>query len=171
MSEELPPQAARWEPLLPWQQATAATLLANRERWPHAFLLAGRRGVGKRILALHFARALLCERPRPGGDACGACPSCGYVVAGAHPDLRLLEPLEFDDEGRAVAVDAVTVDRIRDLIAFAQLTAHRQGPKVALICPAEAMNAQATNALLKTLEEPPAKMYLMLVSHQPARLP
>ena len=70
-----------------------------------------------------------------------------------------------------MAVDAVTVDRIRDLIAFAQLTAHRQGPKVALICPAEAMNAQATNALLKTLEEPPAKMYLMLVSHQPARLP
>ena len=171
MSEELPPQAAGWEPLLPWQQATAATLLADRERWPHALLLAGRSGVGKRVLALNFARALLCERPQSDGGACGACPSCAYVVAGAHPDLRLLERLEFDDEDRAVAVDAITVDRIRDLIAFAQLTSHRQGPKLALVCPAEAMNAQAANALLKTLEEPPANMYLILVSHQPGRVP
>src|SRR5437867_7246814 len=111
MSEELPPQAAGWEPLLPWQQATAATLLADRERWPHALLLAGRSGVGKRVLALNFARALLCERPQSDGGACGACPSCAYVVAGAHPDLRVLGGLVLGVRDAAAAGDDVTVRR------------------------------------------------------------
>ena len=91
--------------------------------------------------------------------------------AGAHPDLRLIEPLERDEEGNVTPVDAITVDRIRELIEFTQLSTHRQRAKVAVIAPAEAMNAAAANALLKTLEEPPPDTYLMLVSHQPGRLP
>ncbi|MGH8714728.1 MAG: DNA polymerase III subunit delta', partial [Casimicrobiaceae bacterium] len=139
--------------------------------WPHALLITGRRGLGKRALALHFARALLCEAPLPGGEACGGCAACRYVAAGAHPDLRLIEPILVDEEGNATPVDAITVDRIRELTAFTQLSTHRHRAKVAVIVPAEAMNAPAANALLKTLEEPPADTYLMLVSHQPARLP
>ncbi|HTS22387.1 MAG TPA: DNA polymerase III subunit delta' [Casimicrobiaceae bacterium] len=159
-----------WQPLLPWQEAAAKEALAARERWPHALLIAGRRGIGKRRLALYFAQSLLCEAPRGDRTACGRCPSCAYVAAGAHPDLRLIEPVERDEEGNAKPVDAILVDRIRELIDFAQLTTHRQRAKVALIAPAEAMNAAAANALLKTLEEPPPSTYLLLVSDQPGRL-
>jgi DNA polymerase-3 subunit delta' len=169
VSESTPPSAAA-QALLPWHRDLATTMLQQRPRWPQALLIAGRRGLGKRALALHFARALLCEAPRPDGDACGVCPSCLYVAVGAHPDLRLIEPVLFDDEGNVTVVDAITVDRIRELTAFTQLSTHRHRAKVAVIAPAEAMNAAAANALLKTLEEPPADTYLMLVSHQSARL-
>ena len=134
-------------------------------------LISGRRGLGKRLLALHFARALLCEAPLESGEACGVCPSCGYVGQGTHPDLQLIEPVTYDDEGNPTPVDTINVERVRELIEFTQLSPHRQRAKVGLIAPAEAMNAAAANALLKTLEEPPAGTFLLLVSHQPARLP
>ena len=162
---------AAWQPLPPWHEAIAASALGSRQRWPHALLITGRRGLGKRLLALHFARSLLCENPRDSGEACGACPSCGYVGQGTHPDLQLIEPVTYDDEGNATAVDTIGVERVRELIAFSQLSPHRQRAKVGLIAPAEAMNAAAANALLKTLEEPPPGTFLLLVSHQPARLP
>ena len=164
-------QTTARQPLLPWQSAAAAGALSARARWPHALLITGRRGIGKRSLARHFAQALLCEEPRADGGPCGHCASCGYVVAGAHPDLRLIEPIERDDEGNAKPVDAILVERVRELIEFAQLTTHRQRAKVALIAPAEAMNTAAANALLKTLEEPPPATYLLLVSDQWGRLP
>jgi DNA polymerase-3 subunit delta' len=167
---ELPSQSATWQPLPPWHQAIAVSALDHRQRWPHALLISGRRGLGKRLLALHFARALLCEAPLDSGEACGACLSCGYVGQGTHPDLQILEPVTYDDEGNPTPVDAINVERVRELIAFSQLSPHRQRAKVGLIVPAEAMNAAAANALLKTLEEPPAGTFLLLVSHQPARL-
>src|SRR5207237_1129040 len=93
-----------------------------------------------------------------------------YVAHGAHPDLRLIEPYTFDEDGNATRVDTIAVDRIRELIDFTHLSTHRGRAKVAIIVPAEAMNPPAANALLKTLEEPPAQTYLLLVSHQPERL-
>ena len=170
MSESRANDPRSGEPLLPWQEAVAREALAQRSRWPHALLITGRRGIGKRALALHFAQALLCEEPGAGAP-CGHCPSCGYVAAGAHPDLRRIEPIERDEEGNVKPIDAILVDRIREMIEFAQLTAHRQRAKVAVIAPAEAMNAAAANALLKTLEEPPPATYLLLVSDQSGRLP
>jgi DNA polymerase III subunit delta' len=146
-------------------------MVAERERWPHALLLAGPRGIGKRLLALHLAQALLCESPQPSGKACGSCVGCNLVMRGTHPDLRLIEPVTYDDEGNATSVDAITVEPIRDLIDFALLSSHRGRAKVAVIAPAEALNGAAANALLKTLEEPPPGTYLLLVTNQPGRLP
>jgi len=157
--------------LFPWQREAAAAALAARARWPHALLIEGRRGIGKRALALHFAQALLCEAPAANGAPCGRCASCGYVQAGSHPDLRLIEPIERDEEGNAKPLDEIVVEPIRELIELTQLSTHRQRAKVAVIVPAELMNAAAANALLKTLEEPPAGTFLILVSHQPGRLP
>ncbi|HXM31981.1 MAG TPA: DNA polymerase III subunit delta', partial [Xanthobacteraceae bacterium] len=168
---ELASHTATWQPLPSWQTAIASSALAHRQRWPHALLITGRRGLGKRLLALHFARALLCEAPQESGEACGVCPSCGYVAQGTHPDLQLIEPVTYDEEGNRTPTDAINVERVRELIEFSQLSPHRQRAKVGLIAPAEAMNAAAANALLKTLEEPPAGTFLLLVSHQPARLP
>ena len=156
--------------LPPWLDANAHDALSRRSRWPHALLLSGPAGTGKRLLAWHLARALVCEAPRENGAACTQCASCRYAAAGQHPDLKVIEPVEIDDEGNATPTDAIKVDSIRALTAWAQVTSHRGGAKVALIMPAERMNASAANALLKTLEEPPAGTYMILASHQPARL-
>ncbi|MEJ7667253.1 MAG: DNA polymerase III subunit delta' [Casimicrobiaceae bacterium] len=156
--------------LLPWQVEPARVALAARATWPHAMLLDGPQGIGKRTLALYFARALLCEAPRAGA-ACGQCPSCHYISAGAHPDLRMVEPIEIDEEGVAKRLDEIAVKAIRALIEWTQITSHRGMAKVAVIVPAEAMNPAAANALLKTLEEPPAATYLLLVAHQAGRIP
>jgi DNA polymerase III subunit delta' len=161
-----------WLSLLPWQANAARTALSRRDTWPHALLIFGPRGIGKHALALNFAQALLCESPRTDGLACGNCAGCRYAMAGQHPDLMRIERLMVDAEtGSLVAVESIGVERVRALTEFVQLTSHRQRAKVAVIAPAERMNAAAANALLKTLEEPPAGTYLVLVSDQPGRMP
>jgi len=164
-------QVSPWPPLLPWQTGAAREALAARATWPHALLLDGPRGIGKRTLALNLARALLCETPEVDGTACGVCASCHYVAAGQHPDLQMIEPFVLDDDGEVKVQDPIPVDRIRTLLEWVQLTSHRGCAKVAVIVPAESMNLAAANALLKTLEEPPPSTYLMLVTHQPGRVP
>jgi DNA polymerase-3 subunit delta' len=82
----------------------------------------------------------------------------------------VIEPVERDEEGNEDVLDAILVERIRELIDFTQLSTHRQRAKVAVIAPA-LMNAAAASAVLKTLEEPPPATYLILVSHQVGRLP
>jgi DNA polymerase-3 subunit delta' len=92
-------------------------------------------------------------------------------MAGQHPDLMRLELAQIDDEtGELEAVDTIAIDRVRALIDFVQLTSHRQRAKVAVIAPAERMNAAAANALLKTLEEPPPATLIVLVSDRPAQV-
>jgi DNA polymerase III subunit delta' len=156
---------------LPWLAPIAARALADRDRWPHALLIAGTEGIGKRALAAHFAQSLLCETGPPDGQACGTCAGCRYVEAGQHPDLMVVEPVEFDEEGNATPTDVIKIEAVRRLTDWSQVTSHRGRAKVALIAPAEAMHYSAANALLKTLEEPPAGTFLMLVSHRPGRLP
>ena len=174
MTSDPAPEAARlpWSPLLPWQVDAARSTLGQRASFPHALLIHGPRGIGKHALALNFAQALLCETPRADGLACGACAGCRYAVAGQHPDLMRLELLVIDPEEDTLEVtEIISIDRVRALTEFVQLTSHRQRAKVAVIAPAERMNAAAANALLKTLEEPPPGTYLILVSDQPQRMP
>lgn len=138
-----------------WQALTART------RQPHAFLFAGAAGVGKRLFAEAFADWLLCQQPE-GGVVCGQCRSCQLRLAGTHPDRLLVEP---EEEGKAIRIDA-----IRQLADFMGQTAQQGGRKVVILHPAEAMNLNAANALLKSLEEPTAETYLLLVTDQPSRL-
>lgn len=164
--------ALPWSTLLPWQAGPLRAIMQRRAGLPHALLIHGRAGIGKHVLALHIAQALLCESPAKDGLACGTCPSCRYAEAGQHPDLMRLERIQLDEEtGEPVLVDTIAIDRVRALIDFVQLTSHRQRAKVAIIAPAERMNLPAANALLKTLEEPPPGTYLLLVSAQVGRLP
>lgn len=162
----------------PWNQVRFVQLMADRERMPHALLLHGPAGVGKLDMALEMAKGLLCEAPVE-GRACGACDACNWFEQGNHPDFRRLEPQEneaaSDDEEKAAKPAKrggrlITVESVREVTDFLCLTAHRGGWRVALIQPAELMNTAAASALLKTLEEPPPGVVLILVSHQIGRL-
>jgi len=157
----------------PWNLARFRQLTADREHMPHALLLHGPVGVGKRDLAIGLAQWVLCETPSENG-ACGTCDACNWFVQGNHPDFRQVEPQEeeIDDSGKVTkkAGKQITVESIRGITDFLGLSAHRGGWRAAVIHPAEYMNVAAANALLKTLEEPPPRVLLILVSHQPGRL-
>ena len=86
---------------LPWHSAQFETVLARRERLPHAMLIRGPQGIGKLSFAMALAQALLCEGPVRKGKGCGACPACAWVDQRRHPDLRLLEPEEPEPAGHA----------------------------------------------------------------------
>ncbi|MET0379749.1 MAG: DNA polymerase III subunit delta', partial [Spongiibacteraceae bacterium] len=148
---------------LPWQAELWARLQRQREagQLPHALLLAGPSGVGKRRFAAALSAALLCQSPER-GIACGRCRTCGLMTAGTHPDWTWLTP---EEKGKAIKIDWV-----RELVLSMAQTAQQGGLKLAVLEPAEAMNRNAANALLKTLEEPSGATVLMLISDSPARL-
>jgi len=155
--------AATMQRPCPWHRETLATLVeqAAGNRLPHALLLSGAAGIGKLRLARALAEALLCQQPKA-GQACGQCHACHLSAAGSHPDYQQLRPEE--------AGKAIKIDQVRDLVQFASRTPQYDGYRVALIAPAHAMNRNAQNALLKTLEEPGERTLLLLLSDQPARL-
>jgi len=158
--------------IYPWLYSTWSQLWERRRSLPHALLLTGRQGIGKQDLAIAFARSLLCRAPEPDGRACERCEACHWFARDAHPDFRLITP-ESDEPGEERAARAsrvVRIDQIRALQEWLAVGAHQSGWRVGVLAPAEAMNANAANALLKTLEEPPPLNLLILVSHQPSRL-
>jgi len=134
----------------------------------HALLFASPRGYGKRALADAFAAALLCQQRNADGSACGKCRSCLLVAAGSHPDLARVT-FEIRDDGRPRT--ELTVDQLRALGARLSLSSQFGGWQIALIDPADAMNPNAANALLKTLEEPSSNTVIALIADDPSRLP
>ncbi|MGE5160282.1 MAG: DNA polymerase III subunit delta' [Betaproteobacteria bacterium] len=172
---------------LPWQSGLWDQLAGWRARLPHAVLLHGGRGIGKRHIAQAFAQLLLCESPRD-TQACGTCASCQLVAADNHPDLRWLMPAadlpaRADDAGEEEGSEVVDtpaaggkpkkapsreilIDQVRRIGDFLGVSSHRGGRRVVLLAPAEALNGPAANALLKMLEEPPAGAVFLAVSDQ-----
>jgi DNA polymerase-3 subunit delta' len=148
-----------------WLEATWQQLAHARAqgRLPHALLIAGPEGSGKHLLARRLSAALLCESPDPRTGACGRCAACAWLRAGTHPDLAVLEP---EEPGKAIKID-----QVRALAVELGMTSHAGRYKVAVIAPADAMNVNAANSLLKTLEEPTANTLLILVTASPGRLP
>ncbi len=169
-TQEVPAVAiASGDPVPPWC-VPAWSVLAGRAAngtLPHALLLCGPSGLGKRALAEAFVRARLCESPRD-GRACGDCRACKLLAAGTHPD-RVSITLEPNPR-TGVMRKEIVVDQIRDLSARLAMASQLRGWQVAMIDPAEAMNTAAQNALLKTLEEPTDASLIVLVSDHPWRL-
>lgn len=157
------------DPLPAWCRAQWNVLAARAANGtlPHALLLCGPAGLGKRALTEAFVRARLCESPRD-GNACGTCKTCKLLAAGTHPD-RVLVTLEPNPK-TGVMRKEIVVDQIRDLSSRLAMASQLGGWQIAVIDPADAMNAPAQNALLKTLEEPSASSLIVLVADQPWRL-
>ncbi|MFZ1908861.1 MAG: DNA polymerase III subunit delta' [Burkholderiales bacterium] len=165
-----------------WNNDLWTELAGTVKRLPHALLIHGPDGIGKRALAEHFAQFLLCEGP-PSERPCGRCVACRWFIAGNHPDVRWLEPeaiakptaIEGEEADRAGGRTAkpsleIKVEQVRALADFLNIGSHRGRRRIALVHPAEAMNLHAANSLLKSLEEPPSDAVFVLVSHRPARL-
>ena len=143
----------------PWLSELEATLAAavDRGRFPHAMLIHGAQGSGRRHLVTSLAARLL--HLTGAGDPAAATE--GDLLR--HPDFLGVNP-EPDKQ-------SISVDQIRELIEFLQLTSHQRGAKLVLLYPADAMTLNAANGLLKTLEEPPAGSIIFLVAEVLSRLP
>jgi len=131
----------------------------------HSFLFAGPSGIGKATVAHRYAQALLCTNPQNAGPSqlgCQQCAACHKVELRCHADLQWVEK----EEGKT----RISVDQIRELTRFLSLTPMESNWKVAIVDDAAQMNAAAANALLKTLEEPPANSVVILVTCRPGVL-
>jgi DNA polymerase-3 subunit delta' len=136
---------------------------------PHAVLITGQPGMGKLALAVQLAGLLLCEQRGSSHTPCGGCDGCRMFAASAHPDYVLVTQEIDENTGKQAA--SIKVDQIRAMAEKLTLSSHFTGHKVVLLTPAEAMNINAANSLLKTLEEPTDNTVLILVCASPARLP
>ena len=147
---------------LPWLEPLQARLRAAKadKRLPHAMVLQGTAGIGGDWLAQWLARLVLCDE---NNAPCGHCQNCTRLQRGQHPDCMTISPSEESKE--------IRIDQIRELIEDLSLTSHGSGAKIAIITPADRLNRNAANALLKTLEEPAANTLIILVAAQPGRLP
>jgi DNA polymerase III subunit delta' len=180
--------------IYPWQTDDWERLQQLRSHWPHALLLHGQAGIGKLHFAQHLARGLLCEAPKPNGEPCGTCLACNWFAQGNHPDYRIVVPEALaaevgpagaedgdkatekgdkgDDDGKKSRAPSkeIRIEQVRALLDFAGVGSHRGGMRVVVLYPTEALNVAAANALLKTLEEPPAGLVFLLVSARIDRL-
>lgn len=149
--------------IFPWQSEQWKQLARSRQenRLPHALLFTGIAGTGKAKFAYHFSRLLLCQRNSEETNC--DCHNCRLIAGRAHPNVLWIEPEK--------AGQAIKVDQIREVSDFINHSSFHDGYRLVVVNPANAMNASAANALLKTLEEPSSGAIMVLVSDQHARLP
>ncbi|MFQ6017054.1 MAG: DNA polymerase III subunit delta' [Kiloniellaceae bacterium] len=173
--------APRANPELSGHAAAERVLLGSLRsgRLPHAWLIAGPRGIGKATLAYRFARFVLCRGGAgQGRGSPGAAPASLYldpenetfrrVASGGHMDLVTLQPGTDPETGRQRK--EIRVGEARAAGAFLHMTSAEGGWRVVIADPVDALNQSAANALLKVLEEPPADALVLLVSHAPGGL-
>jgi len=177
--------------IYPWQLDVWRQLQQLRPAMPHAILLHGPAGIGKSVFAECFAQSLLCENRQPDGNPCGQCASCGWFAQYSHMDYRRVRPEAMDrkeaeedagseaDEGSAESQGGksskepskeIRISQIRALTGFVNVSTHRNGLRVIVLYPAEMLNAESSNSLLKMLEEPPPGTVFLLVTSNPDSL-
>ncbi|MGH2535968.1 MAG: ATP-binding protein, partial [Candidatus Promineifilaceae bacterium] len=149
-----------WQQLIGHQWAAEEFSAAIRAgRLGHAYLLSGPAQIGKTTLARLIAQAINCENEGPARRPCGACRACRLIATDRHPDVRLVAPA-VGGRGRL----ELKIETIRELQSALSLTAAEARHKVAILRQFDAANPAAANAFLKTLEEPPPAVVLLLTA-------
>jgi len=133
-----------------------------RNRLRHAYLFTGSQGVGRRTLALRLSQAVNCLQPPEPGELCGACRACTLIGRMQHPDLAVVQA--------AQSGGTLKVDQIRELQSSLSLAPYEAQYRVALLLRFEEAHISAQNAFLKTLEEPPPRVILLVTAESPERL-
>ena len=144
-------------------QEKAITILRHalrNDRLAHAYLFIGPEGVGKRLTALTLFKAMNCQSPPEPGDCCEKCPSCVKVNSSNHADFIVVEP-----EG-----ETIKIDQIRAMQKRLHFRPMEGGRRACILDSADCLNDAASNALLKTLEEPPQETHLFLITSRPHKL-
>jgi DNA polymerase-3 subunit delta' len=136
------------------RQLTTLRQALEQDRLHHAYVFLGPEGMGKKTVAISMAKAVHCQEMRR--DFCGHCASCVTIENHNHPDVRLVGPLSGKKD--------ISIEQVRALEKELNYRAFSSRKKIAVIDPASLMNFSAQNALLKTLEEPPAGSVLILIS-------
>ena len=162
--DTIEPEALSWQ--IPLVERLVA--LKRQQRLPHALMIELETQVDSRSFGWYLVTALLCEDQQT-SKPCLKCPACQLMQANNYPDFTFTT-LEENDKTHKLNKD-IKIDQIRRLIHQLALTDSRQAGKYALIYPAEKMNQSSANSLLKTLEEPSANSTLILLTHNPGRLP
>src|SRR5215469_18517587 len=127
----------------------------REDRFPHGLIFSGPEGVGKHTCALMLAKGLNCRNAQA-GDFCDVCTSCRKIDSGVHPDVQLITVEEDATQ--------IKIAQIRQLLTMLELQPLEGRNKVFIIDPAELLNAEAANALLKGLEEPPENSFFVLIT-------
>lgn len=150
--------------IYPWQTRAWETVqrAINANHLHHALLLSGEEGCGNSVFARSLAQSLLCLSPADDGSACGQCRSCQVFAARAHPDFM---PVALQEDKQSILIE-----QIRELNYFLGLSRSYSPRRVAVIAPAERMNVNAANSLLKSLEEPAPDTHILLLTGHPAAL-
>ncbi|SLM63686.1 MULTISPECIES: DNA polymerase III subunit delta' [Dickeya] len=147
----------------PWLNVPYRQWLASHQagRGHHAVLLHAPEGMGEASLVYALGRRLLCRHPE-GGKSCGRCHDCQLMRAGTHPDWH---PLVLEKGKQSLGVD-----QVREVVEQVYQRSRQGGVKIVWLAQAELLTEAAANALLKTLEEPPADSYFLLGCREPGRL-
>ena len=155
---------------LPWQKPILqrALKLDSEQRLPHAVMIDSTSDQDLSAFIRHLSMLLLCDEPRE-LDPCGVCEACRMMLAGTYSDFSLVT-LEPDEKSKKLSKN-IKIEQIRNVIHEISLTHQYDRLKIAVIYPAEAMSKAGANALLKTLEEPAARVLILLVTHNRGRVP
>ena len=155
---------------LPWQEPLLRRAIALNavQRLPHALLIDSAGDSDMKPFILYLSMLLLCEQSED-INICRECKTCRMLASGAHADFGLVTFAE-DEKTKKISKN-IRIEQIRNLIHDVTLTRQFDALKIAAIYPAEAMNQNSANALLKTLEEPPAGVLLLLATHNRGRVP
>jgi DNA polymerase-3 subunit delta' len=143
-----------------WHQKNWDQIVTTRnvKQMPHAVLISGAKGIGKASFAKRLVNSLLCEAPLDDYQACDQCKSCRVRHADAHPDYYHVSIADGKTQ--------IVVDQIREFNQFLHMSRSYQGYRVAFISPAESLNNNAANSLLKSLEEPSNNSVIILLTSQ-----
>lgn len=133
------------------------TLSLRAGRIASSYIFAGESGIGKKFTALNFAKVLNCQEGGDSAGSCDKCLSCRKINSGVHPDVMVVAPESSE----------IKVEQIRDIEDALHLKPHEAKTKVVIVDDAETMNEAASNAFLKTLEEPPPQSLIILVTSRP----